>query len=250
MSGAGKRGEATRAAILENAARLFAAKGYQGTSFGDIATALGMTRSAIYYYYAGKDEVLAALVARTSGSAAEKLSAIRQDTTLDSTAKLRAVTAAIVHERLGAPEQFRLFERSEETLPEPVSSRHRAARRAVLAEVSAVLHDGIISGVFRACDERIGALSVLGMCNWVAWWFRPGSGPSDDAVVTVIADNAVAMFARAEDRVPDTPDVPAALAMLRHDLDYLERLVVLAGERTVALAGTNPSNRIREPPDS
>jgi AcrR family transcriptional regulator len=223
-AGSSLRARATRAAILEHAARLFAMKGFEGTSLQDIAESSGLTRPAVYHYFASKDEMLATLVAETSGLAAEKLAAIRQDPKLDSTAKLRAVTAAIVQQRLDAPEQFRMLERSEDSLPEPTASQHRAARRAVLAEVSGVLHEGILSGEFRPCDERLGALSVLGMCNWVAWWYRPGSASSPDAVIEELANNATSMFARAEHRVPKTAGLPGAFAMLRHDLDYLERL--------------------------
>ena len=33
-------------------------------------------------------------------------------------------------------------------------------------------------GEFRPRDERLAALSVIGMCNWVAWWFHPRLQPS------------------------------------------------------------------------
>lgn len=227
----GRRATSTRAAILQLAARLFATKGFDGTSFADIAEAAGLTRPAVYHYFASKDDMLAALVAETSESAAEKLAAIHRDETLDSTAQLREITAALVTERLESPEQFRMLERSEDSLPEPVGRQHRAARRAVLAQVMGVLREGILSGEFRSCDERLGALSVLGMCNWVAWWYRPGAdgatGASgvDAATVTALADNAVAMFVRDHQRVPQSAGPGGAIAMLRDDLDYLERLL-------------------------
>ncbi len=224
-NGSSMRATATRAAVLEHAARLFAAKGFEGTSFADIAEAAGLTRPAVYHYFASKDDMLGTLVAETSASAADKLAAIHRDKTLDNTTKLRDITAALVTERLESPERFRMLERSEDSLPEPIGGQHRAARRAVLAQVVGVLRDGVRSGEFRPCDERLGALSVLGMCNWVAWWYRLGSDVTDDAVVTALADNAVAMFTRDQQRTPPATGPGGAIAMLRHDLDYLERLL-------------------------
>lgn len=224
--GPSARATATRTAILEHAAKLFAAKGFIGTSFADIAEAAGLTRPAVYHYFASKDEIVATLVAETSQSAAEKLAAIHLDETLDNTSKLHAIAAALITERLESPERFRMLERSEDSLPEPIGHQHRAARRAVLAQVMGVLRDGIRSGDFRPCDERFGALSVLGLCNWVAWWYRPGTDVTPVALVTALADNAVAMFLREKQTTTTHPGGPAGvIAMLRHDLDHLERLL-------------------------
>jgi AcrR family transcriptional regulator len=219
------KGEATRAAILEACARLFAQKGYDGTSLTEIAEAMGLTRPAVYHYFASKEEMLSSLVAETSELAADKLRTIRADDTQDSVSKLRAMTAEIVQERLDFPERFRMLERSESALPGPIGEQHRAARRAVLAEMTGVVAEGIQAGQFRSCNERVAALSVLGMCNWVAWWYRPGTTDSPAAIIEEITTSAVAMLVR-PDYQPHTRRGPqAAIARLREDLDYLERVV-------------------------
>src|SRR5206468_2845368 len=48
--------------LYEHATRLFAERGFAGTSLQDIADALGITRPALYYYVKSKDELLAKLV--------------------------------------------------------------------------------------------------------------------------------------------------------------------------------------------
>jgi len=40
-----------------------------------------------------------------------------------------------------------------------------------------IIEEGVSKGQFRPRDERLAALSVIGICDWVAWWFRPGFGP-------------------------------------------------------------------------
>ncbi len=55
----------TRALILEMAQKLFATWGYEETSFGDIAAAVGIGRTTLYDYFTDKDDLLASLVEET-----------------------------------------------------------------------------------------------------------------------------------------------------------------------------------------
>ena len=66
------RRELVEAQIYEQATRLFAERGFAGTSLQDIADAMGMTRPALYYYVKNKDQLLARLVTEiTEGPAAD-----------------------------------------------------------------------------------------------------------------------------------------------------------------------------------
>jgi AcrR family transcriptional regulator len=56
-------GADTRQRILVAAVELFSENGYAGTSVRDIADALGMTKAALYYHFAGKEEILQAVTA-------------------------------------------------------------------------------------------------------------------------------------------------------------------------------------------
>jgi AcrR family transcriptional regulator len=236
------RGEATRAAILENSARLFAQKGYEGTSFQDIAEAMNLTRQSVYHYFRSKEELLATLVAETTEIAADRLTAIRHDNALMPTQKLQQMTAEIVQERLDFPERFRMLERSESALPEPVAGQHRAARRTVLNEVKAVITEGIITGEFRECDARLGALSLLGMCNWIAWWYHPGSPETPEQIIRNYLDTARAMFAQPGSLSPE-PGVKGALAQVRRELDRMERMLDDLGCRGDAPLRSSPCSR-------
>jgi AcrR family transcriptional regulator len=54
-------GTSTRERILNVALELFTEKGYDGASLREIAEGLGVTKAAIYYHFASKDEILMAL---------------------------------------------------------------------------------------------------------------------------------------------------------------------------------------------
>jgi len=68
-----------RARILEGAAVIFARKGLVATRVADIAAATEMSQGLIYRYFAGKDELFAALVEQaTAGTAALARQALAQ----------------------------------------------------------------------------------------------------------------------------------------------------------------------------
>src|SRR2546429_9158214 len=80
--------EATRAALLDEATRLFAARGYAGTSLEDVAAASQVTRGAVYHHFDGKQALFEAVldaqetraIARitAAATAADPLDAARQ----------------------------------------------------------------------------------------------------------------------------------------------------------------------------
>lgn len=63
MSGtqARPRGE-TRQRVLDTALRLFAERGYAGTSIRDLAEELGVTKAAVHYHFAAKEQIVVALI--------------------------------------------------------------------------------------------------------------------------------------------------------------------------------------------
>jgi hypothetical protein len=88
-----------------------------------------------------------------------------------------------------------------------------------------IIEEGVSRGEFRPRDERLAALSVIGMCNWVAWWFHPGSGHPAEPVADQLAQNAVDMLSYPEGTGPLTTAPHRALQMVRENLDYLERFL-------------------------
>lgn len=54
--------EATRAAILEQAAELFVQRGFAGTSLEDVAKASQVTRGAVYHHFSGKQALFEAVL--------------------------------------------------------------------------------------------------------------------------------------------------------------------------------------------
>jgi AcrR family transcriptional regulator len=210
--------------IYDQATRLFAERGFAGTSFQDIADAVGLTRPALYYYVKSKDELLAKLVAEITEGSAAGISAIARRADLDPAAKLHAIMTTSVQRQAQYAARFQLLIRSEAELPDDLAEAHEAGRRAVLKAVARVIDQGIEEGVFRPVDARIAALGLLGMNNWVAWWFQPDGKDGAEMVAGQLADMAVAAL-RSRDQHSAQPGPAGVLRQIRQDLDHLERLL-------------------------
>lgn len=60
--------DARRKQILAGAARCFARKGFHGTSMQDVLKEVGLSAGAVYRYFAGKDDLIAAIADEAFGS--------------------------------------------------------------------------------------------------------------------------------------------------------------------------------------
>lgn len=62
----------TRHQIVEAADRLFYERGFEATSFADIAAVVGLSRGNFYYHFRTKDEILEAVIALCQWLAAQQ----------------------------------------------------------------------------------------------------------------------------------------------------------------------------------
>lgn len=208
--------------VLDKATGLFAAKGYENTSLQDIADVVGVSRSALYHYVHSKEQLLEMLVEQVSASLAEVLEqmAARQD--LSARDKLRGVVGLLVTQRAEHPDQFRILDRSENSLPGPLGEQHLEAKRTVVREIVEMIEAGVEAGEFKPVDARVTALSLLGMCNWVAWWFRPGSDV--EPVVSTISGLAEGMLL-ANERNAGTAEQVELVQDVQRSLNRLQRML-------------------------
>ena len=210
--------------IYEQATHLFAQRGFAGTSFQDIADAVGLTRSALYYYVKSKDELLARLVREVTVVAATDIADVAQRTHETPTARLREIVLHMVHHQGDKGEQFRLLLRSEADLPDSIAGPYTDNRRAVLRSLSEVIEEGVASGEFRPVTPTVAALGLLGVVNWVSWWYHPGSHFELDAVSVELADMVIHSLAAEDGRLASTTPLDVVRS-LRREIDRLEGLL-------------------------
>ena len=152
------RRELVEAEIYEQATRLFAERGFAGTSLQDIADAMGMTRPSLYYYVKNKDELLARLVTEITEGRRRPPREEIAGRDLDAAAKLRELVqlhrrAAGRATRRGSGWSSAPSPSCPPTSPSPTRSRSAGARR----RSRAIVDQGVRSGEFRprpVADDR------------------------------------------------------------------------------------------------
>lgn len=209
--------------IIAEATRLFAERGFAGTNLKDIAEATGLTRPALYHYVSSKEDILAKLVTELAELPAQALKAVSVEKGLTEPERLRKMAHAVALLQASGPTRFQILIRSEADLPAELAERYADNRRRVLKQFVAVIEAGMASGAFRAVDGRVAALSILGQCNWVAWWHHDGTAEENERIAGQIADLAVASVVA--DEVGEGDPRRRSLARLRRELDYLERFI-------------------------
>lgn len=222
---AGTRKALVETQILEAATELFAERGFSGTSLQDIAEATGLTRPALYHYFSSKEDLLSRLVSEVTSGPATDLRRIRRQAGATAAERLHAMASSIVSLQATHPSRFRMLIRSEADLPPALASTYDAGRRSVLREFTGLIEEGLASGEFRPVDARTAALGIIGLCNWVAWWHRPGDDTEDRRVAATLADMALASVASHDARPTAGGGVGRVVELLKQDVAALERLV-------------------------
>jgi AcrR family transcriptional regulator len=164
-----RRNELTR-----QAARLFAEKGYHGTSIGDLAEAMGVQKGSLYAHIESKADLLWE-VAR-DGAAAFHAALDTVPDELRATEKIRRALRAhlrVVAEQLDVAT---VFIREWRYLDGERREEFLAERRRYEERFRALFREGRELGELRTdLDDATATLLALSAANWAYTWLRPGA---------------------------------------------------------------------------
>lgn len=146
-----KRGRKIRE-ILTAAAELFGERGYDAVSLEDVADRLDVTKSSLYYYFSGKDELVTAAIEALGDEWTTRLEELLAQTDGTPADRLRA----LIHEHITIavrdyPAALRLFLEPREW-PEAQHDRIKELRRRHDALFRAIIEQGVAAGSFRVVD--------------------------------------------------------------------------------------------------
>jgi AcrR family transcriptional regulator len=160
--------------LAREAARLFAQKGYHGTSIGDLAKAMGVKKGSLYAHMEGKEDLLFETMREGARAFHGVLDAIPE--TLPATEKLRLALRG--HLRLVSAQlevatvfvqEWKYLEG--DRLEEIVEERRRYEER-----IRELFREGREHGELRSdLDEGAAALVFLSAANWAYTWLREGA---------------------------------------------------------------------------
>ena len=164
---------ARRTELTREAARLFAERGYHGTSIGDLAKALGVQKGSLYAHIESKQDLLYEAVREGAEAFHAGLDAVRDD--LPAGERIRLALRAhlrVVAEQLDVAT---VFVREWRYLEGDRAAEFLAERRRYEERFRALFREGRELGELRTdLDEGSAALLALSAANWAYTWLQPG----------------------------------------------------------------------------
>lgn len=160
-----------REEIIDTAARVFHAKGYDAGSLDDVAAELDLRKASLYHYVDSKAELLYLIFDRAISLALQRLEE------LSSLEEPRErLTAFIAHQVSIVAEErslFSVFFESRPRLGPAYEEQVRVKERLYFRHYVDAVALAVEAGVLHPMDPRHGAHAVLGMTSWVYKWFDP-----------------------------------------------------------------------------
>ena len=162
-----------RTQLTREAARLFAEKGYHGTSIGDLAAAMGVQKGSVYAHIESKQDLLWELARDGAAAFHAALDAIPEQ--LPVAERIRLALRAhlrVVAEQLAVAT---IFVREWRYLAGERREEFVAERRRYEARIRELFREGRELGQLRSdLDEAMAALLFLSAANWAYTWLQAG----------------------------------------------------------------------------
>jgi len=174
------------------ASALFGEHGVTGTTMAQIAAAAGLQQSSLYYYFRGKEDVLAAILARANVVPLELVEQVVQGPGSPAARLhrfIRGDVAALSVLPFDINEVHRYASRDRERF-----GAYWTERRTLQARLAAIVRSGVAAGQLREVSARLAAITIMSNDEAVQNWYRHDTRPVRDprAAGRFLADLVVA----------------------------------------------------------
>jgi AcrR family transcriptional regulator len=159
--------------ILDVALDLFIENGYDGTSLREVAENLGVTKAALYYHFASKEDILMALHMRLHAIGREAL--IDLGDSKVTIARWRALLNAVLTEMLAQRKIFLLHERNQAAFEKLHRKEHDAEHEDIQERVRTILGDPAVP-----LRDRVRMAASFGAVFGTLFMFGDAFGNDDD----------------------------------------------------------------------
>ena len=175
--------------LTREAARLFAERGFHGTSMDALAQALGVQKGSLYSLTGSKQELLYATMREGASAFHAALDAVPEDAPAFERVRLALRGhLRVVSEQLDVAT---VFIREWRYLEDAYRDEIREERRRYEERWRALFREGVESGGFRTdLDAGAAALLVLSAANWAYTWLTPDRDTDElaDRFLAILVD--------------------------------------------------------------
>jgi TetR/AcrR family transcriptional regulator len=172
------------AVLYETAARWFNRHGFHGTSLGDIANEIGITKAALYYYVRDKSDLLYKLHLRAAEAAKRAHDRAVNEGGNGLERVQRIVTNYVAASTSSPTETFILLE--DGALSAAQSAEIIKRRKWLDNDLRRQIETGIADGSITPCDSKLAVLAIVGALAWASKWYnREGFWSSDQVAIAM-----------------------------------------------------------------
>jgi AcrR family transcriptional regulator len=178
-----------REELTRTAARLFAERGFHGTSMGDLAEAMGVQKGSLYSLTGSKQELLLETLRQGASAFHGALDAMPEEAS--AVERIRLALRAhlrVVGEQLDVAT---VFTREWRYLEGEARDAFLGERRRYEERWRLLFREGVEAGELRTdLDVAAAALLVLSAANWAYTWLTPGrdTGELADRFTAILID--------------------------------------------------------------
>lgn len=158
--------------IIDEAAKLFAERGYAATGISDICSAVRLGKGALYYYIGSKEKVLVAIQNRVLEPlllSADRIVALD----VSAIVRLRLLSQELLSVILGHLSHIWVYEHDYRSLTGENRTQVLRQRRQFEDMVRSLLEDAMGAGDIAEADPKLATLQFLNLHNHTYQWARP-----------------------------------------------------------------------------
>ena len=188
----------SRRLILETALRLFAERGYSGTSIRDIAAACGLQGPTLYSHYSSKEHVLAEILRIGHEEHLRRVRAALLDCQPDPRRQVAAYMRAHVRFHADFPMLAVVANSELHMLSAELGAPIFQVRKHSEQILMDIVERGIDRKLFKVAHPWLSVAAIGGMGLRVAFWFAPETGIDAGLVADLYADFALRVLGAPE----------------------------------------------------
>ncbi len=169
-----KKPNKQRDKIIAVASRMMSQKGYKGASLQEISDLVGIHKTTIFHYFKNKEELLLAVLNIAIMEGAKEIELIQKDNNLPPKEKLKKAIFEHVDSLVKHIDNVNVYHSEIRFLSKANRRKYLDTRKKYSSYFEHIINEIKKSDehCFRGLNTKIVNFGILGMCNWVAKWFK------------------------------------------------------------------------------
>jgi AcrR family transcriptional regulator len=195
-----KAGINTRQEILDAAAIVFSQNGYEASSLKEIADRVGIKTPSIYAHFRSKNELLFTVVNEALCNLRDACEVAVKNAPEVPSEQLVAFVKAHIMEELKYCDVMSMLDSyifRAYSLPSGLKEQQKQdileAQRQLVNILREILKAGHTAGSMSFKNVSVATFAILGICEHIAYWYRPGGSLSADEITNELAKLAFNM---------------------------------------------------------